>query len=78
MQCPETEQKEVEETSKIGTISKDVYFGYIKHGSNLLIRLTFPIMIFCAFGAHSFADVWISKWTNNDGLDLTIYNQQKS
>ena len=32
--CSQTEQKEVEETSKIGTISKDVYFGYIKNGSN--------------------------------------------
>ena len=35
-------------------------------------------MIASAFGTHSFTDMWISKWTNIDNLELFSYNQEKS
>ena len=71
-----TNQTSVKEKSKIGTVPKNVYFGYIKSGSNLLIAIIFPLLTISAFGAHSFADVWISKWTNIDDLELSIFTEQ--
>ena len=71
-----TNQKSVQEKPKIGTVPKNVYIGYIKSGSNLLIAIIFPLLTISAFGAHSFADVWISKWTNIDDLKLSISTQQ--
>ena len=72
------EQKEVEETSKLGSVSKDVYFGYIKNGGNVFSALALFLLTIGTFGAHSFSDIWISKWTNVDDLQLDIYNHHNS
>ena len=72
------EQKEVEETSKLGSVSKDVYFGYVKNGGNVFSVLALILLTIGTFGAHSFSDIWISKWTNVDDLQLDIYNHHNS
>ena len=72
------EQKEVEETSKLGSVSKDVYFGYIRNGGNVFSVLALILLTIGTFGAHSFSDIWISKWTNVDDLELDIYNHHNS
>ena len=71
-----TEQKEVEETKKIGTVSGSVYSGYIKSGSNFFSGTLLVVMTICTYGAYSFSDLWISKWTNTDDLELSIYKSE--
>ena len=66
----------MEETSKLGTVSKDVYFGYFKNGANVLTAFILLLFTIGTFGANAFSDIWISKWTNIDDLELDIYNHQ--
>ena len=72
------EQKEVEESSKLGSVSKDVYFGYIKNGINVFSGFALILLTVSTFGAHSFSNIWISKWTNVDNLQLDVYNYLNS
>ena len=72
------EQKEVEETLKLGSVSKDVYFGYIRNGSNIFSGFALILLTIGTFGAHSFSEIWISKWTNVDDLQLDTYNHHNS
>ena len=72
------EQKEEEETSKLGSVSKDVYFGYIRNGGNVFSALALILLTIGTFGSHSFSDIWISKWTNVDDLQLDVYNHHNS
>ena len=73
-----TAQKEVEESSKIGTVSKRVYFGYVKNGANIISGIIIFVMSMGYFGAQTFSDLWISKWTNVDDAQLSIYKQLNS
>ena len=68
----------MEETSKLGSVSKDVYFGYIRNGGNFCSILALILLTVGTFVAHSFSDIWISKWTNVDDLQLDIYNHHNS
>ena len=73
----EREQKEVEETSKIGKVSRDVYFGYVKSGANIVSVIVLLLMAACLFGANTFSDIWISVWTNFNDIHLgmnTLHN----
>ena len=72
------EQKEEEETSKLGSVSKDVYFGYIRNGSNIFSGFALIFLTVGTFGAHTFSEIWISKWTNVDDLQLDTYNHHNS
>ena len=64
------EQKEVEETSKIGMVSRDVYFGYLKSGANMGSVFVLLLTATCLFGAKTFSDIWISVWTNFNDIHL--------
>ena len=73
----EREQKEVEETSKIGMVSRDVYFGYVKSGANIVSVFVLLLMATCLFGAKTFSNIWISVWTNFNDIHLgmnTLHN----
>ena len=75
----EKEQKEVEETSKIGKVSRDVYFGYVKSGANIVSVIVLLLMAACLFGANTFSDIWISVWTNFNDINLgmnTLHNRR--
>ena len=75
----EREQKEVEETSKIGMVSRDVYFGYVKSGSNIASVFVLLLMATCLFGAKTFSNIWISVWTNFNDIHLgmnTLHNRR--
>ena len=63
------EQKEEEETSKLGSVSKDVYFGYIKNGGNEFSALALFLLTIGTFGAHSF---WGSQHRNQIACRLTL------
>ena len=69
------EQKEVEETSKIGMVSRDVYFGYIKSGANIGSVFALLLTATCLFGAKTFSDIWISVWTNFNDIHLGMNSQ---
>ena len=64
------EQKEVEETSKIGMVSRDVYFGYVKSGANIVSVFVLLLMATCLFGAKTFSNIWISVWANFNDIHL--------
>ena len=73
----EREQKKVEETSKIGMVSRDVYFGYVKSGANIFSLFVLLLMATCLFGAKTFLNIWISVWTNFNDIHLgmnTLHN----
>ena len=75
----EREQKEVEETSKIGMVSRDVYFGYVKSGANIVSLFVLLLMATCLFGAKTFSTIWISLWTNFNDINLgmnTLHNRR--
>lgn len=78
MHFESTAQKEEEESSKIGTVSNHVYFGYVKSGANIISGLFLCLMAIGYFGAQTFSDLWISKWTNVDDTQLYIYNRHNS
>ena len=47
----ENEQKELEESSKVGAVKKDIYFGYVKNGANLtkfVLSIVLIVSFFCA------------------------------
>ena len=76
MHSGDTEQKEVEETKKIGNVSNSVYSGYIKSGANFISGTMLVLMTIFTYGAYSFSDLWISKWTNTDDLELSFYKSE--
>ena len=72
----DTEQKEVEETKKIGNVSNAVYYGYMKSGANFVGGMMLLLITICTYGSYSFSDIWLSKWTNTDDLELFIYQSK--
>ena len=75
MKYGETEEKEAEETSKIGTVSKKVYFGYMKNGANIISGMILLLATICTQSLNTISDVWIAKWTNIDDAKLSIYRK---
>jgi ATP-binding cassette subfamily C (CFTR/MRP) protein 4 len=62
-----------EEVSKIGNVSKNVYFGYLKSGANLCTGLVLTVATICTHGFFTLSDLWIAKWTNTEDVQLEQY-----
>ena len=70
--------KEAEETAKLGTVSKHVYWGYVKSGANLCTGFILVLATICTHGCFSLSDMWIRRWTNTEDLQLQDYHHHEA
>ena len=75
---PKNAPKEVEETAKLGTVSKHVYWGYVKSGANLCTGFILVLATICTHGCFSLSDMWIRRWTNTEDLQLQDYHHHSA
>ena len=75
---PQKGPKESEETAKLGTVSKYVYWGYIKAGANWCSGFVLIITTILTHGCFSLSDMWIRKWTNTEDLKLQDFHHHAS
>lgn len=66
----EQEQKEVQESVVLGSVSKDVYLGYLKNGANICSGLLLLLATLSTHACNAMSDLWISRWTNIDQSKL--------
>ena len=62
--------KESEEESKSGTIARSVYLGYLKSGAGLFSGFILVVSSILAHGCSALSDLWISKWTNDEDVQI--------
>ena len=74
----ETEQapKMTKEKSQTGAISRKVYSGYLIAGLNCLSGTVLFLTISIFLGGLLYSDIWLSKWTNSNDLQLETCNSQ--
>ena len=72
------------EESKVGSVSLDLYWKYIKAGSSPVGIATLIVSTLVSHGLYRFADAWLGIWTNKDvtgrlrELSLSLHSSNDS
>ena len=57
------------EESKVGSVSVDLYWKYIKAGASPFSIVVLLVSTLLSHGLYRFADVWLGIWTNEEVID---------